>query len=146
MAALEPHRRRAFEEARRGGRKERPDAYMADALVALVEQGSGEEAKSRSGPRAMIHVRVDHAALRRGKREGEEICEIPGVGPIPVATARALSSDAVLAAVLTEGADVKGVAHLGRTIPSRLRTALEPVIPTASFLPATLGTAWRSTT
>ncbi|HZA27975.1 MAG TPA: HNH endonuclease, partial [Actinomycetota bacterium] len=53
------------------------------------------------------------------------ICEIPGVGPIPVATARALSSDAILAAVLTEGADVKAVSHLGRTIPARLRTALE---------------------
>jgi 5-methylcytosine-specific restriction endonuclease McrA len=27
--------------------------------------------------------------------------------------------------VLTEGADVKAVAHLGRTIPARLRTALQ---------------------
>jgi hypothetical protein len=72
----------------------------------------------------MVHVRVDHAALLRGHRNGEETCEIPGIGPIPVATARALSSDAILAAVLTEGADVKAVAHLGRTIPARLRTAL----------------------
>jgi hypothetical protein len=73
----------------------------------------------------MVHVRVDHAALVRGQRNGDETCEIAGVGPVPVATARALSSDAILAAVLTDGADVKRVAHLGRTIPARLRTALE---------------------
>ena len=73
----------------------------------------------------MVHVRVDHAALVRGHREKGEICEVPGVGPIPVATARALCSDAILKAIITKGADVKAVAHLGRTIPARLRTALE---------------------
>jgi hypothetical protein len=125
MAALEPHRRRAFEEARRVGRKDRPDAYLADALVALAEDGSSTNTKGHSGPRTMVHVRVDHAALVRGRRKGEETCEIAGIGPIPVATARALASDAILAAVLTKGADVKAVAHLGRTIPARLRTALE---------------------
>jgi hypothetical protein len=125
MAALEPHRRKVFEDARRAGRKDRQEAYLADALVALAETSHGGETKETSGPRAMVHVRVDHAALIRGRRKAGEICEIPGVGPIPVATARALSSDAILAAVLTEGADVKAVSHLGRTIPARLRTALE---------------------
>jgi hypothetical protein len=125
MSALEPHRRRAFEETRRAGRKDRPDAYLADALVALAQDGSSPNTNGHSGPRTMVHVRVDHAALVRGHRKGEETCEIAGIGPIPVATARALASDAILAAVLTEGADVTAVAHLGRTIPARLRTALE---------------------
>jgi hypothetical protein len=120
MAALEPHRQKAFEEARRSGGRERQEAYLADALVALAEDAGTAEAR----PRAMIHVRVDHAALVRGQRKGEETCEIAGVGPIPVATARALSSDAILAALLTKGTDVKAVAHLGRTIPARLRTGL----------------------
>jgi hypothetical protein len=123
MAALEPHRRRAFEDARKAGRKDRPEAYLADALVSLAEEAPNT--KSPIGPRAMVHVRVDHAALLRGRRKGQETCEIAGIGPIPVATARALASDAILAAVLTEGADVKAVAHLGRTIPARLRTALQ---------------------
>lgn len=123
LAALEPHRRKVFEDARRAGRKENHDAYLADALVSLAQEGPSRNAPS--GPRAMVHVRVDHAALVRGRRKGEETCEIAGIGPIPVATARALASDAILAAVLTEGADVKGVAHLGRTIPARLRTALQ---------------------
>jgi Domain of unknown function (DUF222)/HNH endonuclease len=125
MAALEPHRRRAFEDARKAGRKDRPEAYLADALVSLAEEGSSPNTKGTSGPRAMVHVRVDHTALLRGHRKGAETCEIAGIGPIPVATARALASDAILAAVLTEGADVKAVAHLGRTIPARLRTALQ---------------------
>jgi hypothetical protein len=123
MAALEPHRRRAFEDARKAGRKDRPEAYLADALVSLAEEAPNT--KSPIGPRAMVHVRVDHAALLRGRRKGQETCEIAGIGPIPVASARALASDAILAAVLTEGADVKAVAHLGRTIPARLRTALQ---------------------
>ena len=122
MAALEPHRRKAFEDARRAGRREQPEAYLADALVALAHAGDAKEA---SGPKAMVHVRVDHASLVRGHRNSDEVCEIDGIGPIPVATARALSSDAILSAVLTKGADVKAVAHLGRTIPARLRTALQ---------------------
>ncbi|HEV2906923.1 MAG TPA: DUF222 domain-containing protein, partial [Actinomycetota bacterium] len=122
MAALEPHRRNVFEEARHAGRREQPEAYLADALVALAHAADSKEA---SGPKAMVQVRVDHAALIRGHRNGDEVCEIDGIGPIPVATARALSSDAILSAVLTKGADVKAVAHLGRTIPARLRTALQ---------------------
>ena len=123
MAALEPHRRNVFEEARRAGRRENPEAYLADALVSLAHTTFSDP--KASGPKAMVHVRVDHAALVRGQRNGDEVCEIDGIGPIPVATARALSSDAILSAILTKGADVKAVAHLGRTIPARLRTALQ---------------------
>lgn len=114
-----------FEEARLAGGRESQEAYLADALVALAEEGPGKNGKAAAGPRATIHVRVDHAALVRGYQERDETCEIPGVGPIPVATARALASDAILSAVVTKGVDVKAVAHLGRTIPARLRTALE---------------------
>jgi Domain of unknown function (DUF222) len=125
LAALEPHRQRIFTEARRAGRREPLQAYLADALVALAEGAStGKDSGSR-GPRAMVHVRVDHSAFIRGYTEEGETCDIPGVGPIPVATARALSSDAILAAVITKGSDVVAVAHMGRTIPARLRTALE---------------------
>ena len=73
---------------------------------------------------------MDHAALARGHVTGGEVCEIPGVGPIPVAAARRLASDAILTAVVTDGTDVTAVAHLGRTIPARLRTAVEARDPT----------------
>ncbi len=118
LAALEPHQRRVFASARRDGRREPYQAYAADALVALAR---GEEA----GPRAAVAVRVDHAAWVRGHTEGGEVCDIAGIGPIPVATARALANDGVLKVVVTKGVDVVAVAHAGRTIPAHVRTALE---------------------
>ena len=66
LAALEPHRRKAFEDARRAGRKETQEAYMADALLALAEEGTATTGNGRSGPRAMVHVRVDHAGPGSG--------------------------------------------------------------------------------
>ncbi len=72
----------------------------------------------------MVHVRVDHAALVRGHLEGGEICEIPGLGPIPVEVARRLAVDSILSVLVTDGVDVSGVAHAGRTIPAAVRRAL----------------------
>ena len=138
LASLEPHRQRIFKEARREGRREPTEAYAADALVALADagrgagEGSGARRRSSRGPRATIHVRVDHSALVRGHRESGETCDIPGVGPIPVAAARRLASDSVLKVILTDGEAVTAVAHAGRTIPSRLRTAVEARDPTCS--------------
>ena len=74
---------------------------------------------------AAVAVRVDHAAWVRGHTEEGEVCDIPGIGPIPVATARALADDGVLKVVVTKGVDVVAVAHAGRTIPAHVRTALE---------------------
>jgi hypothetical protein len=126
VAGIEPHLRRVFQEARRAGRRESSEAYAADALVSLAE---GEGVKG-PGPRAMVQVRVDRSALVRGHTKDEEVCEIPGIGPIPVEVARRLSSDAIVKAILTDGEDVRSVAHLGRTIPSRIRSALEARDPT----------------
>lgn len=205
LAALKPTRTVLFDEARRIGLRERPDAYEADALVALLagerlrpsqakraniprtrrastgttttgttsseESGSEETRSSRGGsgravsgdgganqadsdwaepgqadgtdsdpercdqattgcaltsfpPPASVHLRVDLAALRRGHLEGGECCEIPGVGPVPVETARSVLGDAVLRLVITNGADIATVSNLGRTIRAPLRTAL----------------------
>jgi len=72
----------------------------------------------------MVHVRVDHDALVRGHLEGGEICEIPGIGPIPVDVARRLAVDSILSVLVTDGVDVTAVARAGRTIPASIRTAL----------------------
>lgn len=92
--------------------------------------GSGDgptgPATRRRRPKApaTIIVRVDHAALVRGWREGGECCEIDGVGPVPVATVQAMMSDAFLAAVVTDGIDVRRVVHLGRQPTKAMETAL----------------------
>jgi 5-methylcytosine-specific restriction endonuclease McrA len=102
----------------RVGKPERREAYFADALVSLADRSS-------SGPRAVVHVHVDHAAWQRGHAVAGETCRIPGIGPVSVSSARRLASEGVVKAVLDEAADVRAVAHFGRTIPARLRTALE---------------------
>jgi hypothetical protein len=119
LAALAPHRDRIERDARAAGRSERAEALTADALVALAEAGGSV------GRRATVQVRVDHAAFVRGHAEPGETCEIPGVGPIPVATARHLADDAVLSVVVTDGTDVRAVARTDRHVPTAIRAALE---------------------
>ena len=73
----------------------------------------------------MVVVHVSRDAYARGWTERGEICEIEGVGPVPVGVARRLAADCVLKAVVTDGIDVTRVAHVGRSIPTHLRTAIE---------------------
>ncbi len=54
-------------------------------------------------PRYLALLRVDAEALRRGRVQGAELCEIAGVGPVPVSVARDLLGDAVLKLVITPG-------------------------------------------
>jgi hypothetical protein len=122
MVSIRPRQDRIASQARSAGRREPSEAYAADALVSLAsEKPSG----GSRGPKAMVHVRVDHSALVRGHKTKGETCEIPGIGPIPISAARRLLSDSILKVLVTDGCDVKAVAHAGRTIPSKVRTALE---------------------
>ncbi len=126
VAALEPYTERVFHAARNQGRREPYAAYAADALVEMAEHARAcDHQPSRRSPGATVQVVVDHGALTRGSLEQGEKCEIPGIGSIPVATARALAGDAFLSVLVRDGTDLRAVAHLGRTIPSRLRTAIE---------------------
>ena len=64
-------------------------------------------------PRVTMHVRCDLGALRRGSLGPGEVCEIPGVGPIPIERARALLGEALVDLVITDGVDVTTVVRLG---------------------------------
>src|SRR5262249_56906693 len=68
--------------------------------------------------------RVDFAALRRGRTTDGEVCEIPGIGPIPVATAREMLGNALIKIVVTDGVDVSAIVHPSRAVRAPLRTAL----------------------
>ena len=78
----------------------------------------------------------------RGKVEGDEVCEIAGIGAIPAERARELLGDAVLKLVITNGVDVANVTHLGRgpTIAQKIALlwqAIERLSSGARELPAT---------
>jgi len=81
---------------------------------------------TRRGRRLRVEVIavIDIAALARGYTQGEERCYIEGVGPVPVSVVKDMAANACLAAVLTNGVDIRSVVHLGRH-PTRLqKTAL----------------------
>jgi hypothetical protein len=124
LASLSPRTDELFEQARKADRHEPTAAYAADALVDLVTR-QDSRVGAPSGPPVVFHVRADAAALRRGYVADGEICEIPGVGPIPVSTARSLMSDAFVKLLVTDGVDVVTVCHVGRGISSHVRSALE---------------------
>jgi hypothetical protein len=84
----------------------------------------GPRLPERLNPRFLALLRVDVAALRRGRVDGEELCEIRGVGPVPVPVAERLLGKAVLHLVVTRGTDVLNVTHLGRGPTAAQRIAL----------------------
>ena len=76
-------------------------------------------------PDTKILVLVDYEAIKRGWAEGDERREIAGARPISVATARSMMTDAFGAAIVANAVDVFTVAHLGRSVIERQRTAPE---------------------
>jgi hypothetical protein len=129
--ALAPYEQELFAAATDRDESVRNDALMFDALVALADASTGEMPKG-SGPMPTVSVRIDQRAFLSGDTEPGEVCEIVGVGPIPVSVAQRLADDAFLKAIMTTGVDVLAVSHLGRTIPAHLRTALDELFPECS--------------
>jgi hypothetical protein len=130
LAALEPIESELFDEARASDRREHPDALSFDAMVQMADE-SAEVRAASTGSRApaTVVVRVDAEALGRGATEPGEVCEIAGVGPVPVTVAQKLLDDSILKILVHDATDVVAVSHAGRTIPARIRTALEEQFP-----------------
>ena len=118
------------DEATLSGRPDEPQAALdADALVSLVmgeERRStfaGAEGGRRRSTDIVLHVSLE--ALRRGRLEEGEICEIPGVGPVSLRAAQHFAGGSTLRSVITDGVDVTTVTHHGRCVPAHVETALE---------------------
>ncbi len=79
-------------------------------------------------------MRVDLGALLRGRPAEGEVCEVAGFGPVAASAVRDLldTGDPFLAAVVTRGQAVVGVAHLGRRPTAAQRSALEWLYPTCA--------------
>jgi hypothetical protein len=101
-----------FEQARAEGVCEPLEAYAYDALVAMADGRVDSDPKERV--RYLGVLRIDFEALIRGKPETDETCEIAGLGPISVETARELLGESILKLVITKGVNVLNVTHLGR--------------------------------
>lgn len=114
----------------RAGSCEPREAYVYDAAVEMARRSARADRASATGRRAqaapehLALLRLDVSALRRGHPIGDELCEIAGIGPIPVSVAKSLLGDAVLKLVLTNGVDVANVTSLTRGPTQAMRYAL----------------------
>ena len=132
MARLQPIADEIFNTARREDRHEPTEAYAFDALMKLAEEGE-DAPRARSGSTKVL-VRVDFETLFRGHPTAGEVCEIAGYGPVPVSVVTDLLAqpDTFLAAVITKGQKVCGVAHLGRRPTAAQVSGLQWLYPTCA--------------
>lgn len=97
------------------------DAHRVDALLGIL---GGPVGKTGSGARPHALVLVDAGALRRGATEGNELCEIEGIGPVSVDAATELLGEAGLQFLVRDGADIRTVTSTTRDLPQRVAAAL----------------------
>ena len=110
-----------FDQARKSGSREALGAYAADALFSVTTSGT-----PAPSPRTIVHVRVDHDALRRGHLEDGEISEIASTGaPVPIPVVSDLMTDAGIKVIFHHAEEISKIYHFTRTINATLRTALE---------------------
>jgi hypothetical protein len=125
LGALAPFEKAAFNAARKEGRHEAHEAYLADALVGLAEASvSGETGTTVTSRKPSFTVLVDIEALLRGQAAPGETCEIPGVGPIPVSRLYHLAPEACWHVLVTRGKDIRSYCAMSRYVPTMLKVAL----------------------
>jgi hypothetical protein len=95
------------------------DAHRLDALIALLCAGPERPDPSGgpghgAGPHTIVVI--DAEALRRGTTEGDELCEIEGIGPVSVAAATELLSEGGLSYLVKEGFDIKTATRATRVV------------------------------
>ena len=77
------------------------------------------------GTDVRLILRCDVTALRRGHTQAGELCDVAGLGPIPLADLRRFLPQAAIDIVLTNGVDAFNVTHLGRRTTARQQTVLD---------------------
>ena len=76
------------------------------------------------GPRPRTLIIVNAESLRRGTTEGDELCEIEGIGPVSVAAAKELLSEGGFQYLVQEGFDIKTVTRSTRVVANCIDMAL----------------------
>ena len=84
--------------------------------------------------------------MLRAVRSRVGLCEIAGVGPVPVELIAELEGNPFIKAVIRDGTDIRTICHFGRHVLAELRSALDARDPVCS-VPAAIATGGsRSTT
>jgi hypothetical protein len=66
-------------------------------------------------------VLISYEVVKRGWKDvrKEELCKIPGVGPVSPQVAKEIAKDAFLSGVFYDGKDLRNFARFTRSIPIR---------------------------
>ncbi|MEZ5134558.1 MAG: hypothetical protein R2699_05745 [Acidimicrobiales bacterium] len=98
--------------------REPAEALYADALLTMARAAAGTLPDGirppASGANAKVIIHIDYRSWTRGTAAPGEVCEIEGLGPIPVTAAAELTNDAFITAVIHDTTDIRGVVHYGR--------------------------------
>jgi hypothetical protein len=111
------------------------EAHRLDAFIDLLSgsggfgcsDGDGDGPNHGRGPRPAAPrtlIIVNAESLRRGTTEGDELCEIEGIGPVSVAAATELLSEGGFQYLVKEGFDIKAVTKSTRVIANCIDMAL----------------------
>jgi hypothetical protein len=128
LAALKPIGAEVLATARKAKDYETHDAYRFDALVELGRRALhlDSDGVQKKPTKPVTRIRVDLTRLLDHDTAAPgEVCEIPGVGPVPVAHAREVLPHGLLELVVTDGIDVQTVVSTTRHIPTALKIALD---------------------
>jgi hypothetical protein len=114
---------RRFRKAKKEDRAEPFERHLCDAYAAML-QGSRVKGPSR---RPELVVLVSHEVARRGWKDvrENEICKIPGVGPVSPGVAKEIADDAFLSGLFYDGRDLRHFRRWTRNVPVGVRLALE---------------------
>jgi len=96
------------------------DAHRLDAFIDLLGHAGSKDVSAR--PHCL--VLVDVAALRRGSTRTGEVCEIDGIGPVPVEAATELLGEGNLQFVIKEATDIRSVTKSSRDLAQKTAMAL----------------------
>jgi hypothetical protein len=97
------------------------EAHRLDAFIDLLS-GSKPASAPAAAPRTLVII--DAEALRRGTTQGDELCEIEGIGPVSVAAATELIGTGGLQYLVKEGFDITTVTKNTRTVAQCIDMAL----------------------
>ena len=122
VARAEAEAARLAKKAKAEGSAEPFECHLADAYSSMLS-GAG---KGRT-KRPELVILVSHEIAKRGWSDvrDDEVCKIPGVGPVSPQIAREIAQDAFLSGVFYDGKDLRQFNRWSRSIPVEVATALE---------------------
>jgi len=77
-----------------------------------------------------LTIDLDFPSFAAGRTVPGGHCEIPGLGPVPVALAHSVAPEAVINLIIRQGVDVRALVTCSQSVTPRMQVALDAMYPT----------------